>query len=465
MRLTRLGLLVPLFAAACGQSMQPFVPFDSGVPGDDLAAGGADFAGVSKDLKGADLFGVPVDGGCAASTGPTITFVKPLSGDFVSGVFEVVATVDDPCGVVDSSVIAEFGNNANAVVTLTRLDSKTFGGTFDVRTLAPNYVLAAISVRARDSIGLQAQAGEEVVVDIVKPWMTMNAAVKMYVAKHDPSLNFECSRQFAPLGSDATVEGQVVPQLITLRTRIEDHGNEAPGLAVERFSGVDPNSVQLFVIHDDGMTPLAVDTDNDTFCDDVNPLLIPTAGPVMMQNQALSLQMVPIPASGTPDYELQASTPPAGCAEVGDSATTMPPPRLCAATPLTFALTYPNLAMTPLPAIWTLPPVKAGDSADCVGFQLDAANQLPEGPACVITRAADNVGNVQVSFPLHICIDFGNNKCTGFTPTQSHCTGVYDKATMMLKAGTCTAPPQATPTMLDGPATFPVSGNEIRFLQ
>jgi hypothetical protein len=456
MRLIRLGLLVPLCLAACGQSLQPLQPFDAGIGSDDLAAGGG-----GRDMtKGGDLYGLPpVDGGCSSSSGPSITIDKPTSGSFVRGVFEVSATIDDPCGIDASSVIAEFGNNASAVVTLTRVDAKTFAGVFDVHVLAPNYVLAALSVRAKNTIGNESQIGEEVIIDIVKPWMTMDSAPTMHVAKHDAMNNIECSKSFSPLGNDAAHEGQVVQQLITLRTRIEDHGNLAPGLTVERFSTVDQSSVQMFVIHDDGMTALAVDTDGDTHCDDVNPLLIPTAGPVMMQNQALSLQMVPLPGTGTPDYT-SGSSPPPGCFEIGDAATTMPPKSICTTTPLTYVLGYSG----GLPAIYTLPPVKTGDPVDCTGFQLDSANQLPEGPACVVTRAIDKAGNVEVSFPLHICIDRGGGMCSGYSPTASHCTGVYDPVTMTLKAGTCTAPLVAGSAPLDGPATFPTDGSDVEFI-
>jgi hypothetical protein len=449
-----LGLVVPLlFVAGCGQSMQPFTPFDSGVPvGDDLSTGGGgshDMAGAKGDMVG---FG---DGGQFDSTGPTITISSPAAGDFVGGFFAVKVEVSDPSGVDPTSVIAEFGNINSTDIVLTPTTGNTYEGIFDVHALAKNYVLAEISVRAKDKFGNLSQIGEEVVIDIVKPWMTMNAAHMVRVAKKDMTGGTECSASFSPLGSDSISDGEVVPQVFYVRARIEDHGNEAPGLAVERISTVDQSSVQMFVIHDDGMTALAVDTDGDTYCDDVNPLLIPTAGPVVMQNEALSLQMAPIPGTGTPDFQFSAGTV-AGCSEVGDTGTTTAPPRLCGATTMTYAHTY-TPAM--LPAIYALPPVKPGDPANCVGFQLDAANQLPEGPACVITRAADKVGNVEVSFPVHICIDMGGGKCGGFVSTPSHCTGVYDKATMMLKTGNCVEPPSGTSAPIDGPATFP--NNEI----
>ena len=57
-----LGLLVPFFLAACGQSMTPFMNIDSGAPGDDLSTGGGGSGG--RDMAGAkgDMTGVG-DGG------------------------------------------------------------------------------------------------------------------------------------------------------------------------------------------------------------------------------------------------------------------------------------------------------------------------------------------------------------------------------------------------------------------
>ena len=461
MRLTTLGLAfcVPFVAVACGQSLKAPIPFDAGLGSDDLSAGGGGGSGTDMTRAG-DLAG-GADGAFDDTTGPTITITTPTAGSFVKGVFAIEATITDPSGVDTSSVSAEFGNDASTKIALTRTTGDTFAGVFDVSVLAKSYVLAAISIRAKDGVGNESQLGEEIVVDIVKPWMTMDSSKMMQVSKHDTNNAIECSRPFSPLGDDAAHEGQVVPQLITLRTRIEDHGNNAPGLAVERFSTVDQSTVQMFIIHDDGNTPLAVDTDNppDGYCDEINPLLIPTTGPIMMQDEALSLQMVPLPPTGAADFRTGTAT--SFCPEVGDGTATQPK-AICADTPLTYVLSY----STSLPAIYTLPPVKSGDPIDCSGFQLDAANQLIEGPACVVTRAVDKAGNVEVSFPLHICIDLGNHMCDTYPPTgvASHCTGVFDKVKMMPVAGTCIEPKPAQSAPPDGPATFATDGSDVEFI-
>jgi Bacterial Ig-like domain (group 3) len=403
------------------------------------------------------------------NAGPTITIEKPAPGKFIGGVIEIVATVTDaPTGVNESTVIAVVGNDPANTVALTRIKgTDQYHGAFDVRKLGTSYVLADISVRADDLLGNHGQTSNEFVVDNVKPWMTMDSRYTMQVGKTLANNAVECSRPLQPLGPESAYDGAKVLQLFTARARIEDRGNWAPGLNVDRVSAIQDGSVSMFIIHDDGMTPLAVDTDDDTFCDEVNPLLIPTTGPVMMQNQTLALAMVPLSGSkgGGPDYRLVTGTLPTGCNSVGDAATTDGPAVMCTDTKLTFVIPLPYVDPNKLTPIWTLPPVLVGDPIDCTGLQVDAANKLPEGPACVVTRASDNAGNVNVSFPLHICIDLGHGACSGFQPTPSHCTGVFDPKTMMLKPGTCVEPPSpSTVNPAPIPGTFPHDGSEVRVI-
>ena len=385
------------------------------------------------------------------NAGPTITNVTPAAGAFVGGVIQIQATITDISGVADSTVVAVFGGNLSTSVNLTRSDpaSTVFSGFFDVRSLGKNYVLPELSIRADDTLGNHGELGEEIIVDNTPPWMTMNGAIQMRVSKPDAVQAPECSRLFSPLGSESAVEGATVQQVITLRARVEDHGNTAPGLLVERISALDPTSVTLFAIPDSAGAVLAVDTNGDGECDDVNPTLIPTSN-VMMSGEALALTMAPLAkGSGLPDYRSQPGAP-TGCAEIGDTGTTLAPPRLCNQTSMTYVV--PPFS-DPTGAIFSIAPVS---TVECVGLQLDSLNRLPEGPTCVITRAVDKAGNQNVSYPLHICIDRGGGLCAGFTPTASDCTGKWDKVNMKLLPGTCN-PPTA------GTTGFPLSG-EVRDL-
>lgn len=402
------------------------------------------------------------------NAGPEISITNPTPGAMVGGVLEITADITDESKVNDATVVAVFGGNV-ASVPLTRLKNDTFHGYFDVRTLGTKYVLPGLSVRADDLLGNHAELGEEIIVDNTRPFMTMDASLEVRVAKQDPSLAWECTRPFQPLGPEAIPEGKAdVQQLMTLRARIEDHGNTAPGLLTERISGLDAATVTLFAMPDDG-DALAVDTDGDGLCDDVNPLLVPTTQ-VTLSGQVLALAMAPLAFGGTADYRFDATEtpttrggsctlgttdcPPVGCDYVGDAQAT-PPKVLCpnVGTNLTYVLPYVDVVSP----IWTLPPVT---TAECVGFQVDSLNTLPEGPTCVIARATDKVGNTNVSFPLHICIDRGGGKCGSFSVVPSHCTGVWDKAQQMVLPGsTCAEPPASGPNQ----GTFPKTG-EVRYL-
>jgi hypothetical protein len=364
------------------------------------------------------------------------------------------------------------------------LSGDTFHGFYDIRALGTHYVLPELSIRADDTLGNHSEYAEEIVVDNTKPWLTMNSAFQMRVAKQSGSI-YECSILFSPIGDDAIHEGQPIPssqpnpppnpdppvlQLITVRARVEDRGNWAPGLTVERVSGIAAGSVQLFAIPDTG-APLAVDTDGDTWCDDVNPTLIPTTS-VQMSGEALSLQLSQVGKVGFPDYTGPAQQPnpePSGCNVLGEPNATVPD-LLCpfARTKLTYTLQYLNNSTSSMvSAIWTIPPVDGTSNSGCVGFQLDSLNTLPEGPTCFVTRATDAVGNTNVSYPLHVCIDRGGGKCVTWNPSTvaNDCTGIWDKVQQKILPGTCReAPPASLSNLHPNPGTFPQDGTEVRQL-
>lgn len=410
------------------------------------------------------------------NAGPVIKITKPVEGEFVGGVVEIKADITDVSSKVnDGSVLAVFGGNLATSVNLTRLSNDTFHGFFDVRSLGTNYVLPQLSVRADDTLGNHSDVGEEIVVDNTKPWLTMDSNILVRSGKADDAGAIKCSSPFRPLGDDAAGEGATVQQIVTLRARIEDHGNWAPGLVLERFSGIDTPSVDLYALPDDGMTALAVDTDGDTYCDAVNPTLVPTTD-VMMSGEALALHLSQMKVDGDGDLRLDAvhtpdtfpggmcksgvdpECPPVGCNYVGESGVVKPPPPLCVTTSQSIVLSY---SADVISSIWTIGPV---NTAECAGFQLDTLNRLPEGPTCVITTATDKAGNTNVSYPLHICIKRSAGACVNFIPTASHCTGVFDKAMQKIVPGTCKpAPEQSSTNPHPSPGTFSTGNKEVRW--
>jgi hypothetical protein len=385
------------------------------------------------------------------NVGPTITFVSPLAGTFIGGVVKIDVTVDDISGVNDSTVVAVFGGDPSLwSVPLYRMmpGGNEFTGYFDVRKLGRSYVLPTLSVRADDTLGNHSELGEEIVVDNTPPILSLDPP-QLVVAKLD-SGQIMCSTPFDPVGDESANDGdgQVIQQVITLKARVEDRGNDASGLLVVRISGLDGATVSL-EITPAANAPLAVDTDGDGLCDDVNPLLVPTTN-VLASNEALALQMVPLASGGSPDFEPYTTTTtffgPTKCQKTGTA--TMPPGPLCtrSGTDLTYVLMNDQ---DPLPAIWTIPPVTS-DQYGCIGLQLDTLNHLPEGPACAVVRAQDKAGNHNVSTPLRVCINRGGTPCASWsTAPLPDCTGTYDKRTNTVSSTKCT------------PEVFPSTG-EVR---
>jgi hypothetical protein len=418
-----------------GQAGQPFI-----------ASGQVKFSDFNPPLSGEMLLTVTATNMAGTrrkaqrrftvdNLGPTVEILAPLPGAFVGGVTEVRAVVTDPAGVNESSVVAIFAGNQSNFVQLQRGMGDEYSGVFDVRQLGPSIVLPSLSVRATDALGNAGEAAHQIVVDNVPAQIELDPP-RMRLVRPEGTLRV-CSQEFDPVGDESANDGNVVPQIVAIKARIEDRGNFAPGLLVERFAGIDPDRVTLYAVPA-MLTALAVDTDADGFCDDINPLLVPKPA-VSASGEALALDMVPVEKTGVGNYTGNSPPPPAyaaECDQIGNGAAEPPGP-LCtqAPTSLTEIVPYSD----PVATVFTLPPVDA-TRANCVGLQLDTLNRLPEGPTCVAVRAVDKAGNVNVSPPLRLCINRGTpGVCATFPANLPNCTGRYDKASNTVStAMTCT---------------------------
>jgi hypothetical protein len=348
-------------------------------------------------------------------TGPNIQILHPGPGEFVGGYITIEVQADDISGVSDNGVsvtIPDIDQNKMAfehTVPLTRegnqmMGSDKFSGMFDTRTLDPHFVYSLMTVTATDGLGNISSVAEEVPVDNTPPAIDLDPPNTRVAKKVMAGL--ECSAEFDPVGDENADDGDVQNQLIWTKARVEDRGNIGLGIAVEHPSGTVASSVTLYVIQNGKGAPLIVDTNGDGNCDDINPDLQPAK---MLQNpgEALVVQMSPVMPSGTPSFVPDNKPPAAPCTVNGDMSS-MPPVPLCLVTDLSFAMSYTIGAD---PSIWTLPPVIA-DKVDCQGLQLDALNDLPDGPICVAVRAQDVAGNHNVSKALRLCVDrFGKGAC------------------------------------------------------
>ena len=368
--------------------------------------------------------------------GPTITVQAPEPGDIVGGILSLVVSVDDEAGVMETSVVAVLaGDQLSYTIPLTR-SGGSFGALFDTRVFPDNFIFPSISIRAADSLGNESSIGFLVALDNQPPKISLDPPDDFRLASKNEQGLEECSREFDPVGSDAANWGETVPQAFWLRARIEDQGNKAAGLVQERLALVNYDSVKLYVL-DDTSQPLVVDTDGDGYCDDINPLLNPSTTPQSSQ-EVLVLNMTPIPPTGDANFiPEQNPVLPLGCDLTGTSSDT--PSDLCAVTPMTVSLFY---TLDPQePAIYSLEPVTPNDSLFCSGQQFDAlANHISEGWACAAVRAKDRLGNIGISQPLPICIDYtmdGNPSECQSSPSLDICLGTQDPNTLEVTNTPC----------------------------
>ncbi|MBW2278353.1 MAG: hypothetical protein JRF63_12735, partial [Deltaproteobacteria bacterium] len=333
---------------------------------------------------------------------------------------------------------------------------------FDTRALLDTMVFPTIVVRAQDSVGNQSSLGMVVTLDNQPPLISLDPPRMREYKFNAESKSWECSWLFDPLGGydpfgdlpdpdgdapdagDAADDGQTVWQLTEIRVRVEDRGNEATsgsGVLIPH-SGVDPVSVQLFVL-DDEDGALLVDTNDDGYCDEINPLLKPTSVP-MAGNEAAVIDLVALEPSGQADFTGNpdpAEDPgqPFFSGVVGHPEAALPctigtvsdqPLALCFTSPGT------RIGQTPLgelPIIYSIPPV---NDDVCYGTPFDSvATNISDGWACVAVRALDYLGNVGISAPLRLCFDSDGNQDAGCgnwgdidTDPAHDCTGTYDAA-------------------------------------
>ena len=336
------------------------------------------------------------------NVGPLIANPNPAAGVLIGKIITIEATVTDPAGVMDSSVISVVANgDIQFEVNLVK-DPKAQGHyfqIFDTTKLSTYAIFPSISFRAQDVLGNESSVGYLVSLDNTPPVMDLDPPAHFQLIRKDGT----CSWPFDPVGPDAIDDGSVVTQLFDIRARIEDLGN-TPLTGTADFvpiSGVDPATVKVLIL-DDTSLPLVVDTSDppDGICDDINPELVPSVSP-QSSKEAQLINLGSMPAnSGAGDF-----TPQPGSKCSGKDSN--PPPALCETTyseiknqDMTYSLGYSG---DNLPSIWAIQPI-TGNALQCAGRQFDASNNLHDGWACVAVEASDKLGNKQVSRPIRICV-------------------------------------------------------------
>jgi len=382
-----------------------------------------DFNAYMPPLDGEQLFAVSASNsnGTKSSAavrfvidnqGPTIASTVPEVGSIIGSLTTIAATITDPAHVLDASVVAVIAHGAETFTVKLDPDPSAVGRyshQFDTRLLDVHDLYPTISFRASDLLGNESSIGYTVALDNTPPLADLDPPEHLRVRVKNSGV-WSCSWEFDPLGSDAIDDGEKVAQIYDVRARVEDRGNSpvSGGADVIPLSLVDPARVELLIL-DDTSQPLVVDSDNDGRCDKINPLLVPTTTP-MSSRDALLLNLIPVPPTGDADLTADPSilSDPTLPCTVGTAST--PPDSLCFTTDLSIAIPY---TFAKEPAIWSPAPViPAG--LQCVGNQFDAyANNIRDGWACMAVRAADKLGNQQVSRVVRVCVDHDGigNEC------------------------------------------------------
>jgi len=395
-----------------------------------------DFGSFNPPLDGPQIVTVTATNGNGIPTlasrkftvdnqGPTISGTKPTSAQLIGKLITIEAGVDDPAGVIASSVIAVVAHgDVHFEVNLIKGSDGVYRAMFDTTQLPVYAIFPSISFRAQDTLGNQSSVGCLVSLDNTPPVLDLDPPDTFQFLRESDGA---CSWPLDPVGPDAIDDGSVVTQLFDIRARIEDRGNTPLTGTFDYVpvATVDPASVKVLIL-DDTSLPLVVDTSDppDGICDDVNPELAPSVAP-QSSKEAQLIDMVPFPPGGGGDFSPQ---PGVACSGKDE-----PPPTLCDTTyslRKNRVMTYShNYTAAALPAIWTIPPI-VGDGLQCAGRQFDASNNLHDGWACVAVVASDKMGNKQVSRPIRICVaaQLGSTACTDAAAAKlPDCTGTVIK--------------------------------------
>lgn len=403
-----------LLLGACGGGDDPFKP-----PGGSDAPPRID--APTDAAFDAPLIDARIDGPLGDAP-PVITLVTPAPGTILRGTVRIEVTVTDSDGVAD--VRATVGSQT---VTFARImaGQPNFQGFLDTLPLA-GLVSPTIVVRAEDTIADFSTYGFQVVLDNVGPLASLDPpSVRLTKPPAVLPGNDLCSREFDPLGPDAPNDGEAVPQLFELRARIADLGNSGTLNSTLYIPNAGVGSAQLYVF-DDTTKPLVVDTNGDTFCDAINPTIVPATVP-MLANEAAVIALTAIAPTGDATYgtETFGGTNQSVCQEDATVPPPDPPAPLCLGEP--GASVVIKTSFTGVTQVYGLPVV---DTFNCLGFAFDArATGISDGWACAAVLTTDGVGNTNVSPPLRVCIDYDGvgNEChalgTIATAGLPSCTG------------------------------------------
>jgi hypothetical protein len=335
--------------------------------------------------------GVTIDG-----AGPTLVVVSPANQQIVRGDVALRVMASDPAGISLSSLVGDI-NHGLARLTNWKLDGGQYATTFDTRTLDPSNSLTqlTINVTGADTVGNKSTVSLIVRLDNVPPVVSLDPPPIREVTTAN-GVN-TCSEAFDPVG-DALGDGSSAQASSRYRALVEDRTNKSLGATFNYLADVNPQSVVLYA-QPDPTIALLIDTDHDGVCDEINDLGLPQASRPVQQT------LTALPPAGVASYisTTDVTTDPRN---IPDSAlhcqagtAAQAPSNLCPASDM-WRVVPGRLTNRP-PAVYALAP----NSNECDGTTWAVASFVGTGWRCLAARAEDNVGNIGVSRPIHVCFN------------------------------------------------------------
>ena len=221
------------------------------------------------------------------TTGPSITATTPAPGIVVGGVVVVSATVKDPAGVLDASVIAIIGDDHGTPVFTLQLEpagerrlrhALRHAQPHAVQPTPPEPLSASSTRRSRSApptrSATRASLGYEFSVDNIAPVADLDPPKMRQIASDREGVRVlgavrSAQRQPATSATCPTTDAWC-RRCSTCAPASRTTATAPTGLKVTPIAGIDPDKTNVYILTDDGQ-PLIVDSDGDGYCDDDQP--------------------------------------------------------------------------------------------------------------------------------------------------------------------------------------------------
>ncbi len=325
--------------------------------------------------------------------GPIIEINEPEDGSIEGGEVILKFTIsDEHSGVDNDTVVVELNDEPHPYDPLGQwhVEEDAFTFRFDTRNVQGSIVQITINIDADDAVGNSALSASMVIfLDNQPPLVDLDPP--MVREEKESGEDIYCSWAFDPVG-EAVNNYDTIPNMALFRSVVWDITNSVPGQRIYHFSTVDRDKVHLYV-QDDTDTALLIDTDGDSFCDDLDVSGLPD-----LKMDAIAPTGEPF--WGGPDGDNFSSPPVVTHCDYEDGAE---PDNLCTeeVSDMTRVIAH-WLAGGTEPAIYG---VNITSDLSCTGAGWEIGAFIEEGPACLAVRAYDHAGNIGISRPLVVCLD------------------------------------------------------------